>query len=76
MLDLLRRLPPTKIEENVNTLCELCPEFADDLLGSIDQPLKVLTDKEKGRDYLCCDYNRDGESFRYGHNWAMGYADC
>ena len=40
MLDLLRRLPPTQIEENVAALVDLVPEHADDLLGSIDQPLK------------------------------------
>lgn len=65
LLDLLRRLPPTKVEENVNTLCDLAPEYADDLLGNVDQPLKVLQDAEKGREFLGCDYNRDGDSFRY-----------
>lgn len=64
LLDLLRRLPPTRIEENVNTLCDLAPQYADDLLGNVDQPLKVLQDSEQGREYLGCDYNRDGDSFR------------
>ena len=59
-----RRLPPTKIEANLNALLDLCPEYADDLLGSVDQPLKILTDKSNGRDYLACDYNRDGDSYR------------
>lgn len=65
MLDLMRRLPPTNVEDNVNALIELCPDYADDLLGSVDQPLKVLLDKSTGREYLACDYNRDGESYRY-----------
>jgi hypothetical protein len=64
LLDLLRRLPPTRIEENVNTLCDLAPEYADDLLGNVDQPLKVLRDEGGGREFLGCDYNRDGDSFR------------
>ena len=64
LLDLLRRLPPTRIESNVNILCDLCPEYADDLLGNVDQPLKMLRDDEKGREFLGCDYNRDGDSFR------------
>lgn len=64
LLDLLRRLPPTRIEQNVNTLCDLCPDYVDDLLGNVDQPLKVLRDEEKGREFLGCDYNRDGDSFR------------
>lgn len=64
MLDLTRRLPPNNIEENLAALIELQPDYADDLLGSIDQPLKVRTDTATGRDYLICDYNRDGESYR------------
>ena len=65
MLDLMRRLPPMRVEENVSALVSMCPEYADDLLGSVDQPLKVLLDRGTGREYLACDYNRDGESYRY-----------
>lgn len=64
MLDLMRRLPPTRTEENVNALIGICPDYADDLLGSVDQPLQVKTDRATGREYLACDYNRDGESYR------------
>jgi capping protein beta len=64
MLDLMRRLPPTRTEENVTALVGICPEYADDLLGSVDQPLKLKTDRATGREYLICDYNRDGESYR------------
>jgi capping protein (actin filament) muscle Z-line, beta len=60
-----RRLPPTRIEENLDALLNISPEYADDLLGSVDQPLKLLTDKASGREYLACDYNRDGDSYRY-----------
>lgn len=64
LLDLLRRLPPTKVEQNVKTLADLCPDLADDLYGNVDQPLTVHTDEESGKDFLGCDYNRDGDSFR------------
>ena len=64
MLDLMRRLPPTKVEENVAALVAICPDYADDLLGSVDQPLRVLTDRATVREFLACDYNRDGESYR------------
>lgn len=64
MLDLMRRLPPTRIEENVLALTQLVPDTADEFLGSVDQPLKIKTDKATGREYLTCDYNRDGESYR------------
>lgn len=71
MLDLMRRLPPTKVEENVQALVGMCPDYADDLLGSVDQPLKVLTDRATGKEYLACDYNRDGESYR--SPWSNEY---
>ncbi|KAK8869676.1 hypothetical protein IAR55_000244 [Kwoniella newhampshirensis] len=71
LLDLVRRLPPTRIESNVNTLCDLAPEYADDLLGNVDQPLKLLTDSEKGKEFLGCDYNRDADSYR--SPWSNTY---
>ncbi|QRV74965.1 F-actin capping protein beta subunit [Ceratobasidium sp. AG-Ba] len=71
MLDLMRRLPPTRVEENVALLCEMCPDFADDLLGSVDQPLQLRLDKTTGKEYLICDYNRDGESYR--SPWSNEY---
>jgi len=71
MLDLMRRLPPTRVEENINSLIQIYPDYAEDLLGSVDQPLKVLTDRATGRDYLACDYNRDGESYR--SPWSNEY---
>lgn len=71
LLDLLRRLPPTRVEENVNALCNLAPEYADDLLGNVDQPLKVIVDEEKGREFLGCDYNRDGDSFRFVYSFLV-----
>jgi len=71
MLDLMRRLPPTRVEENVALLCDMCPDFADDLLGSVDQPLQVRLDKSTGKEYLICDYNRDGESYR--SPWSNEY---
>lgn len=33
--------------------------------GTVDQPLKVAKDRETGKEYLLCDYNRDGDSYRY-----------
>jgi len=72
MLDLMRRLPPTRIEENVNALTRLVPpETAEDFLGCVDQPLKIRLDKATGREYLTCDYNRDGQSYR--SPWSNEY---
>jgi capping protein beta len=63
-LDLMRRLPPAQIETNLQFTLSLVPDLADDLLQTVDVPLKVATDKEADRDYLLCDYNRDGDSYR------------
>ncbi|KAF4613781.1 hypothetical protein D9613_007484 [Agrocybe pediades] len=71
MLDLMRRLPPTRTEENVSALVDICPEDADEFLQSVDQPLQVMVDRATGREYLACDYNRDGESYR--SPWSNEY---
>lgn len=63
-LDLMRRLPPQQIEKNLTNLIDLVPNLCEDLLSAIDQPLKVARDKKVGKDYLLCDYNRDGDSYR------------
>jgi capping protein beta len=60
--DLLRRLPPTNITKNTETLCALLPDLAEDLVTAIDQPLLVKTDASK--EYLCTEYNKDGDSYR------------
>ena len=41
------------------------PSLCEDLLSSIDQPLKIAKDKANKRDFLLCDYNRDGDSYRF-----------
>ncbi|KAJ3176328.1 hypothetical protein HDU87_005370 [Geranomyces variabilis] len=70
-LDLMRRLPPQKVEENLANLVELVPHLTEDLLSAIDQPLKLQRCKSTGKDYLLCDYNRDGDSYR--SPWSNEY---
>ncbi|XP_064459452.1 F-actin-capping protein subunit beta [Ornithodoros turicata] len=70
-LDLMRRLPPQKIEKNLSDLIDLVPSLCEELLSSVDQPLKIATDKKSGKDYLLCDYNRDGDSYR--SPWSNTY---
>lgn len=45
-LSLMRRLPPSKIEQNLNGLLNLIPEETEELLQRVDQPLKEATDPE------------------------------
>ena len=70
-LDLMRRLPPQHCEKNLTNLIDLVPKLCEDLLSSVDQPLKVVVDKKTGKDYLLCDYNRDGDSYR--SPWSNAY---
>jgi len=70
-LDLMRRLPPQKAEKNLSDIIDLVPELVEDLLASVDQPLRILKDSETGKDYLLCDYNRDGDSYR--SPWSNTY---
>ncbi|KAK9253006.1 F-actin-capping protein subunit beta [Lipomyces tetrasporus] len=70
-LDLLRRLNPKDISQNLNSICSLVPDLTEDLLSSVDQPLQVKRCKVTGKDYLTCDYNRDGDSFR--SPWSNEY---
>ena len=66
-LDLLRRLPPADVAGHVQLLSDALPEDADELASSVDQPLRVGIDDSAqgaGREFLCCDYNRDGDSWR------------
>jgi len=70
-LDLMRRLPPQQIEKNLSDLIDLVPSLCEDLLSSVDQPLKIARDRQVGKDYLLCDYNRDGDSYR--SPWSNTY---
>lgn len=62
--DLLRRLNPKNTQRNLDYIIRLAPDLTEDLLSSVDQPLVVKRCKQSGRDYLLCDYNRDGDSYR------------
>ncbi|KAG7665415.1 CAP2 [[Candida] subhashii] len=72
-LDILRRLDPRSITTNLNNICTLVrdEELVQDLLSSVDTPLKVSRCQETGKEYLCCDYNRDGDSYR--SPWSNTY---
>jgi len=70
-LDLMRRLPPSQIEDNLSGLLDLVPDLTEPLLSAVDQPLKIAHDPVTKREYLLCDYNRDGDSYR--SPWSNKY---
>lgn len=72
-LDMMRRMPPSAIENNLYDLIDVAPDITDDLLSSVDQPLKTCKDPETGKEFLLCDYNRDGDFHR--SPWSNKYYD-
>lgn len=62
--DLLRHVPPKDTEDRMFDIFELNEELTDELISSVDIPLKIETDPETHQDYIKCDYNRDGDSYR------------
>jgi len=69
-LDLMRRMPPSRMESSLEELVDLAPDLTDDLLNTVDQPLQVAKDTKQNV-YLLCDYNRDGDSYR--SPWTNSY---
>lgn len=71
-LELLRRLDPKEVTNNVSAICTLLQdsndaegqELAQDFLSSVDTPLQVSVCGKTKKQFLCCDYNRDGDLFR------------
>eukprot|EP00468_Gymnochlora_sp_CCMP2014_P012893 CAMPEP_0167748566 /NCGR_PEP_ID=MMETSP0110_2-20121227/4911_1 /TAXON_ID=629695 /ORGANISM="Gymnochlora sp., Strain CCMP2014" /LENGTH=265 /DNA_ID=CAMNT_0007633599 /DNA_START=106 /DNA_END=903 /DNA_ORIENTATION=- len=57
-------MAPSTIENSLAGLCDLVPQLTDDLLNDVDQPLQIETDTKSEKKFICCDYNRDGDSFR------------
>lgn len=70
-LNLMRRMPPSSTENSLAGLLELAPELTDELLTHVDQPLKVAMDTVEGKEFVLCDYNRDGDSYR--SPWSNQY---
>eukprot|EP01120_Amphizonella_sp_Union-15-10_P010514 TRINITY_DN4217_c0_g1_i1.p1 TRINITY_DN4217_c0_g1~~TRINITY_DN4217_c0_g1_i1.p1 ORF type:complete len:281 (+),score=46.96 TRINITY_DN4217_c0_g1_i1:130-972(+) len=70
-LDLMRRSPYTDVEKKLSNLIDVVPELSSELLYNVDQPLKIAHDTKAKKDYLLCDYNRDGESYR--SPWSNQY---
>ena len=51
-LDLLRRLPPSKVTKNVSKICSLVPAIQEELLSSVDQPLIIQTCAVTGKEVI------------------------
>jgi capping protein beta len=63
-LNILRRLPPSKIRQNIAAVATLRPELQDEILQRVDQPLELEMDTQKGEYFFKSEFNRDGDSYR------------
>jgi len=41
-LNLMRRMPPSSVENSLAGMIELVPDLTEELLNHVDQPLKVM----------------------------------
>ena len=70
-LNLLKHMPVSEMGKHLAAICKLNPDLTEELLEEQDQPLKVMRCEETGRDFIVCDHNRDGDSFR--SPWSNSY---
>lgn len=63
-LDLLRHIPPKDVEERMFDIFELNPDLTDEMISAVDIPLKIQQDNDTQQNFVKCDYNRDGDSYR------------
>jgi len=59
------------VENSLAGLIELVPDLTEELLNHVDQPLKLQKDTKAERQFILCDYNRDGDSYR--SPWSNTY---
>ncbi|CAM6112509.1 unnamed protein product [Calypogeia fissa] len=70
-MDLMRRMPPSKSDKALSNLIALLPAYSQELLSRVDQSLQVAWDEECQKNFLLCDYNRDGDAHR--SPWSNTY---
>jgi len=64
-LSLNRRMPPVEVETTLDNLIALAGDDMEETLCQIiDVPLSFKVDPKTNKKFICCDYNRDGDSFR------------
>jgi len=59
------------VENCLAGLLRLSPDLTEELLNGVDQPLKIAKDSKDGRQFILCDFNRDGDAYR--SPWSNTY---
>eukprot|EP01084_Bolivina_argentea_P247530 414096_1 len=70
-LHILRRTPPSDIENNLERLVALRPDLDEELCNKVDLPFEIDVDPTTGQKFIICDFNRDGDSYR--SPWSNKY---
>eukprot|EP00992_Anisonema_acinus_P002579 TRINITY_DN1094_c0_g1_i1.p1 TRINITY_DN1094_c0_g1~~TRINITY_DN1094_c0_g1_i1.p1 ORF type:complete len:257 (+),score=36.25 TRINITY_DN1094_c0_g1_i1:54-824(+) len=70
-LELIKCMPSSHLEQNLRRIASVQPDLIEDILGEVDQPLKVKHCSTTNQPFLACDYNRDGDSYR--SPWSNAY---
>jgi hypothetical protein len=64
-LNVISHLRSHQMEKNLSNLNDSVLDLPEEFLAPvINQPLEVIRDRIVGKDYLLCDYNRNGDSHR------------
>jgi hypothetical protein len=63
-IQLIRRLPPGKIEQNINAISNIIYD-EDELLNAFLQKVDTPSTVNQEHSFLMCEYNRDGDAYRY-----------
>jgi len=70
-LNILRRAPPSDVDNNLERLIALRSDLDEELCQRVDTPLELDQDEKTGQSFILCDYNRDGDSYR--SPWSNEY---
>mmetsp|Transcript_107801 Transcript_107801/g.300521 ORF Transcript_107801/g.300521 Transcript_107801/m.300521 type:complete len:306 (+) Transcript_107801:91-1008(+) len=70
-LNLIQRLPPQDLEENLDGFAKIAPHLERSLAPYVTRPLRLKRDTERNRYFIACEYNCDGGTHR--SPWSNRY---
>lgn len=65
VFNLLRRVPVQKTKTSLAAVSSVAYDLIDDILPNVDEPLRSITHPTIQKPFLVCDYNRDGDGYRF-----------
>ena len=68
VLNLMRRMPTQNFSTSLAAVSIIAPDISYDILQDLDEPLRTARDSITGKQFILCDYNRDGDDYRSPHS--------